>query len=262
MIRRSIAWLLCGVLIAPLGLLVLLSMTRHWSWPALLPSEWQTTQWHELFADPQGLSVIALRSLAMATGVALLATALGFATSRSVARHAAQDRLLLLLHMPFAVSPVVLGVSLLYVFLRLNLAGQSVGVMLAQLLFAYAYAVILLHGFWNQRVQALAELAVLLGADPRQVWLRVLLPLARPLLAVCLIQTFLMSWFDYALTLLIGGGQVTTLTITLYQYLSSGDIRLAATCAVLLLMPPLVALGCNQRLLSAVVATDLQASSV
>ena len=259
MIRRMIAWVLSGALIAPLGLLVLLSLTRHWTWPALLPTEWQTQQWHDLFADPQGLGVIVLRSLAMGTGVAVLATALGFATSRSVARHACQDRLMVLLHIPFAVSPVVLGVSLLFVFLRLHLAGHIAGVMLAHLVFAYAYAVILLSGFWNPRVQSLAELAVLLGADRRQVWIGVLLPLARPLLAVCLLQTFLISWFDYALTLLIGGGRVSTLTIALYQYLTSGDARLAATCALLLLAPPLMAVGFNQRGLSATVATRLEA---
>lgn len=259
MIRRTIAWVLSGVLIAPLGLLVLLSVTRHWTWPALLPTEWQTRQWHDLIAEPRGLGVIVLRSLSMATGVAVLATALGFASSRSVAQHAHQGRLMVLLYVPFAVSPVVLGVSLLYTFLRLHLAGHIAGVMLAHLVFAYAYAVILLSGFWNPRVQSLAELAVLLGADRRQVWRKVLLPLARPLLAVCLLQTFLISWFDYALTLLIGGGQVATLTTALYQYLTSSDVRLAATCALLLLTPPLLALGLNQRVLSATVATELEA---
>jgi putative spermidine/putrescine transport system permease protein len=168
---------------------------------------------------------------------------------------------LVLLHLPFAVSPVVLGVSLLYAFLRLHLAGHIAGVMFAQLIFAYAYAVILLSGFWNSQVLTLAELAISLGAKRRQVWSRVLLPLARPLLFVCLFQTFMISWFDYALTLLIGDSQVTTLTVTLYQYFSSGDIRLAATCALLLLAPPLFALGINHRLLSATVATRLEAQS-
>lgn len=259
MMRRALAWALSGTLVAPLFLLVLLSLTRHWTWPALLPADLQTRQWRDLFALNNGLGAIVLRSLGMGTGVAVLATALGFATSRSVARHPHQDRLLVLLHLPFAVSPVVLGVSLLYAFLRVHLAGHIVGVMLAHLVFAYAYAVILLSSFWNPQVQSLTELAVALGAGRRHVWMRVLMPLARPLLTVCLLQTFLISWFDYALTLLIGGGQVSTLTITLYQYFNSGDVRLAATCALLLLLPPLAALGLNQRLRSATVATRLEA---
>ena len=261
MIRRALAWALSGLLVLPLILLALLSLARHWTWPALLPTELQARQWQDLIADSNALGAAVLRSLGMGIGVALLATALGFVSSRSVARHPRQRQLLTLLHLPFAVSPVVLGVSLLYTLLRLHLAGHVAGVMLAQLIFAYAYAVILLSGFWNPQVLTLAELAISLGAQRRQVWLQVLMPLARPLLLVCLFQTFLISWFDYALTLLIGDSQVATLTITLYQYLNSGDIRLAATCSLLLLVPPLLALGINHRLLSATIATRLEAQS-
>ena len=258
MIRRAGSFVLSLLLVAPIGLLILLSLTRHWTWPALLPTEWQTRQWYELVSEPGGLGVIVLRSLAMSAGVALLATGLGFATSHSVARHARRDQLMTLLHVPFAVSPVVVGVSLLYAFLRLHLAGNVIGVMLAQWMFAYSYAVILLTGFWNPYVDSLDELASSLGAGRQQVWTKVLIPMARPLLAMCLLQTFLISWFDYALTVLVGGGQVTTLTITLYQYLSSGDSRLAATCALLLLTPPLIALCLGRQLLSASVAMPLE----
>jgi len=257
MMRRALVWSLSGVLVLPLVMLLLLSVARSWPWPALLPAELQTRQWRELLAGTGGLGVIVVRSLGIGAGVATLATTLAFASSRSVARHARRDQLLVLLHLPFAASSVVLGVSLLYLFLRLHLAGHIAGVMLAQLVLAYAYAVILLVGWWNTEVQSLEDLAVALGAGRRDVWLRVLLPLARPLLMVCLLQTFLISWFDYALTLLIGDGQVTTLTVTLYQYFSSGDLRLAATCALLLLAPPICALVINHRLLSATVSTPL-----
>ncbi len=259
MIRRALAWALSGLLVSPLILLALLSLARHWTWPALLPTELQARQWQDLIADSNALGGVALRSLGMGIGVAVLATALGFVSSRSVAHHPRQGHLLALLHLPFAISPVVFGVSLLYALLRLHLAGHVAGVMLAQFIFAYAYAVILLSGFWNPQVLTLAELAISLGAQRRQVWLQVLMPLARPLLLVCVFQTFLISWFDYALTLLIGDSQVVTLTVTLYQYLNSGDIRLAATCSLLLLVPPLLALGINHRLLSATIATRLEA---
>lgn len=259
MMRRALVWTLSALLVLPLIMLILLSLARHWTWPALLPAELQVRQWQDLFTDASSLVAVVLRSLGMGIGVAVVATALGFVSSRSVARHPRQGQLLAVLHLPFAVSPVVLGVSLLYTFLRLHLAGHVAGVMLAHLVFAYAYAVILLSGFWNLQVQSLAELAVSLGAQRRQVWLQVLMPIARPLLGICLFQTFLISWFDYALALLIGDAQVATLTLTLYQYFSSGDIRLAATCGLLLLAPPLLALALNQRLLSTTVATRLEA---
>ncbi len=257
MMRRVLNRGLSGLLLMPLIILIMLSLARHWPWPALLPIRWQIQQWQALFSHSTNLSSVLLSSLGLSAAVAVLATILGFPSSRSVARHARQGPLLALLHLPFAVSPLVLGVSLLYIFLKLRLAGHFTGVLLAQLIFAYAYAIILLSGFWSTRVMMLEELATSLGASRGQVWMRVILPLARPLLPVCLLQTFLISWFDYPLTLLIGRGQVTTLTVSLYQYFSSGDIRLAATCALLLLAPPLVALRINRRWLSAPIAARL-----
>ena len=248
--RRGLAMFVALALLLPLALLLMLSLARQWMWPALLPEQWQLRVWRDLLSDTAGIGSAVGRSVLMAVGVGIAATALGFPTSRQVARHRRRGRLLALIHLPYALSPVVLGVSLLYMFLKWHLAGHMAGVMLAQLVFAYAYAVILLSGFWNAHTDALVDLARTLGAERRQVWWRVLVPMAMPMLSVCLFQTFLISWFDYPLTLLIGSGQVQTLTIRLFEYFSSGDIRLAASCAVLLMLPPLLALLVNHRLLS------------
>ncbi|MDE2155221.1 MAG: ABC transporter permease subunit [Xanthomonadaceae bacterium] len=256
--RRLLAMLLGAALLLPLALLLLLSVSRQWTWPVLWPDRWQLRLWHDLLSDTAGIASAVARSLLMAIGVGLLATALGFPTSRRLARHRRRGRLLALIHLPYALSPVVLAVGLLFVFLKWHLAGHMAGVMLAQLIFAYAYAVILLSGFWNPRTDALVDLARTLGADGRQVWWRVLLPMALPMLTVCLFQTFLISWFDYPLALLIGSGQVQTLTIRLFEYFSSGDIRLAASCALLLMAPPLLALLVNHRLLSSAAAPHLE----
>ncbi len=258
MMRRALGWVVSSVLLLPFPVLILLSLARRWPWPAVFPRDLQTQQWQVLLTDSSSLGAIILRSLGMGIGVAVTATALGFACSRSLARHRHRDRLTVFLYLPFAVSPVVLGVSLLYTFLRLHLAGHFLGVMLAQMIIAYAYAVLLLSAFWNQRIEALVELASSLGATPWQLWRRALVPMARPLLAVCLFQTFLISWFDYALALVIGSAQVSTVTTALYQYFSSGDLRLAATCSLLLILPPLLGLALNRRLLSATIATRLE----
>lgn len=258
MIRRALMLTVSLALLLPVLLLALLSLSRHWPWPDLLPDSWQWTQWRELVTGRAGLFAVLARSLGLSTSVALLATGLAFPTSRAVARHRRRGRLLALSHIPFALSPVVLGVALLYGFMRLGLAGHIIGVLAAQLIFAYAYAVILLSSFWDDRVQSLETLASTLHADRWQIWRHVLLPAARPMLGVCLFQTFLVSWFDYALVLLIGGGQVSTLTMQLYAYFGSGDLRLAATCALLLLLPPLLALSIHRRLPATSVAVHFE----
>lgn len=253
--RRPATIALAAVLLAPVALLLIWSLAWRWPWPAPLPSRWRASAWIDL-AETGGLGAAALRSLGIATTVALVATGLGFVTSRSAAEARSRDALRVLLHLPFALSPVVLGVGLEYSFLRAGLAGRALGVVLAQGILAYAYALILLSGLWNARTRAYLEGAATLGAMPRQAWILVLLPIARPLLVLCFVQTFLISWFDYALVLLIGGGRVVTLTTSLYQFLLSGDLRLAAASALLLLLPPLLALSVHAHLGPTAFAAD------
>jgi putative spermidine/putrescine transport system permease protein len=249
--RRLLAWVLGAILISPIALLLALSLVRRWPFPDIVPDQWQGQQWSVLLRGQSELAGATLRSLAIALVVALSATSLALPTSRAISGQRRRGALLSLAYLPFAISPVVLAAGLLHVFLRLQLAGGVLGVVLAQFVFAYAYAVILQMSLWNPQAEALAQLAATLGASPWQVWWRALVPRAMPILVVCLFQTFLISWFDYALVLLIGGGLVDTLTMRLFQFFSSGDIRLAASCALLLLAPPLLALGLNQRLLAA-----------
>ena len=254
-LRRSATLALTAAFLAPVALLLVWSFAGRWPWPAPLPSRWRASAWIDL-AGTGGLGAAALRSLGIATTVAFAATGLGFVTCRSAAEARSRDALRLLLHLPFALSPVVLGVGLEYSFLRAGLAGRTAGVVLAQSMLAYAYALILLSGLWNARTRAYLEGAATLGAAPRQGWVLVLLPIARPLLVLCFVQTFLISWFDYALVLLIGGGRVVTLTTSLYQFLLSGDLRLAAASALLLLLPPLVALAAHRHLRPTAFAAD------
>ncbi|WP_204314462.1 hypothetical protein, partial [Klebsiella aerogenes] len=56
----------------------------------------------------------------------------------------------------------------------------------------------------------------------------VIIPLSKPLLLVCFFQCFLISWFEYGLTSVIGYGKIQTLTIKVYQFLTEANIYYAA----------------------------------
>ncbi len=238
------------VLIAlPLAVLLIESLARSWRYPALWPQTWQFDQWLVLGTSWPTLGAAASRSLTLALLVAMTATAAGFFTSHALSQGAHRQHWWALALLPFAVSPVIYALSLAQAYAALDLSGRYIGVMLAQLPIAYGYAVLLCRGYWTHHSRELGELALSLGARPAQVWWRVHLPMARGLLGVCLFQTALMSWFDFALVRIIGAGHVETLTLQVFDYLGAGDLRQAAAAALLLLGPPCLALLINPRLL-------------
>jgi len=77
------------------------------------------------------------------------------------------------------------------------------------------------------------------------------LPLLGPGLAVAALFAFLVSWSQYVLTLLIGGGRVITLPILLFAVVSGGNPTLIAGLALLFAAPPVIAIVLAARALSA-----------
>ena len=77
------------------------------------------------------------------------------------------------------------------------------------------------------------------------------LPLLGPGLAVAALFAFLVSWSQYVLTLLIGGGRVIILPILLFAVVSGGNPTLIAGLALLFAAPPVIAIVLAARALSA-----------
>lgn len=233
----------------PLMVLVLLSLGQGWRYPGLIPQQpgaqpWLTDIWTG-GALAQSIAV----SVIIALTVAAVATAGGFVTGRLMAYGPKARRLLFLAYLPYAISPVIFAIPLMFLFFVTGLAGTLVGVIIAHLMLAYAFATIFFTAFWSPRMKAFEDLTASLGATPIQIWRDGLMPLARRALGLCFFQAFLISWFQYGLTLLLGTGRVQTLTIKVYAYVGEADIQLAAASGLLLAGAPLILLIVRRRTL-------------
>lgn len=245
--KRILEVTFAGGILFPFVFLAMLSLGRRWVFPGLFPEEWTTAHWAALLGQQSELAVSLLQSLALSLGVATMATILSFWTSRAIAYHRHRGRWLLPAYLPYVFAPVILAACLQFYFIKLGLSGRLAGVLLAQLLITYPFGVIFFTSFWDERMRAIEQLTATLGGTPRQTVRRVVLPLARGALLTCFFQTFLISWFEYGLTTLIGVGKVQTLTVRVFLYVSEANTAYAALAACLLFLPPLVILWFNKR---------------
>jgi putative spermidine/putrescine transport system permease protein len=71
----------------------------------------------------------------------------------------------------------------------------------------------------------------------------VLVPLLRRRLGEALLLGGLVSWGQLAITLLVGGGLVRTLPVELLSIVQSGNDQIAALAALVLGLPPMLAVG-------------------
>lgn len=238
---------LAAVVAFPFAYLLVLSLATSWRFPEIFPRHLSFTNWQGLFAGQKNLLRSFALSIGVSTAVAFSVTAAGFITSKHIAYHRHRGHLLLLAYFPFILSPVIYAAFIYFYFVTFGLTGNAGGVILGQILIAYPFSVILFSGYWNAPLKALEDLVATLGGNALQTYLKVLVPMAKGMLLVCFFQTFLISWFEYGLTSLIGVGKIQTLTLKAFQYLNEANVYYAAVSGCLLLAPPTFLLWINKR---------------
>jgi putative spermidine/putrescine transport system permease protein len=232
---------------APMLMLIVTSLSRGWFYPALTPAHVDSSAWRDLFTDPARREAL-VNSVLLAITTALVATVLALPLGRAAAlsSRALRRSVALLAFAAVALPPVALGVGLQLTVLALGLGGTLAGVFLAHLVPALGYLTLVFLGVftsWDGRVD---EAAATLGADTRQRWRRVLLPLLRRPIVDALSLGFLVSWAQVALTLLVGGGAVRTLPLDVLAMLQSGQDQRAAVGALALAIPALLVLSASR----------------
>lgn len=224
----------------PLVPVVVWSVARSWRYPGLLPPE-LSDRGLRLIVDGQVPAAIGT-SLLVSTSVALLACAVGLPAGRAVGRHVFRGRRLVqgLLVAPVVVPPLAVVIGIQVFFIRYGLADTVPGVVLVQLMPTVPYAATLLGAAFAGLDPDQERQARVLGAGPWRTLTRVTLPLLRPALVTTFLLTFLISWSEYVLTLLVGGGRVQTLPLLLFAAIGSSDRTAAAALGLLLVAPPVL----------------------
>lgn len=216
--------------------LLLWSLTRRWRFPALWPTEFTLSQWHEALPG-------ALPLLGLTAAIALLVTLLGalWALLLLETGRASPIWPLWLLCLPLLLPQASLLLGLERALAQFGAEPSLLWVVWGQLLYVFPYLYLTLRGPWQAFDERLLIAARSLGASPIRAWWRIKLPLlARPLLAALAVGVAV-SLAQYLPTLLLGGGRVVTLTTEAVAIGSGLDRRLAGLYGLLQLALPLAA---------------------
>jgi len=239
-------------LLAPFLPLVVWAVSAGWRYPALVPDQLSTRPLSVL-TDPSSQVLTGLRnSLLIASVVALIAGAIGLSAGRALGLYVFRGRRVVqfLLLAPVIVPGLAVTLGIQVFFVRYGLADTLRGVVLVHLIPTIPYVTLVMAGVYANYDVTYEDQARVLGARPWQVLRSVTLPAVFPGLVVAALFAFLISWSEYILTLLVGGGAVRTLPLLLFAYVGSADIPVAAALSLALVLPPLVLLAAAGRFLS------------
>jgi putative spermidine/putrescine transport system permease protein len=242
---------LYAISVAPLVLFVLFAFSERWFFPELLPSQWTSKIFNRIITDPRTVSSI-IDSIGIAIIVSFLSLLVGLPAARAIGTREFRGRRLvwLVFFIPTVVPPLAVGMGLNILFLRLGLSGTLFGVILAHLVPTLPYTIFTLSSVFSRYDENYENQALVLGVDRIRIFFTVTLRLIFPGLVVAALFAFLISWSQYLLTLLIGGGQILTIPMLLFSAVSGGNPTSIAALSLIFIAPPVMIIAISARFLT------------
>lgn len=240
------------IIVLPLFTVLIWAVTERWAWPSLVPQLFSMRAIEAVFRDREELAQLFFSSMLISITVAFFSVVIGTMTARAVEIYDFKGKKIvsLISLLPFLVPATVFAMGIQITFIKLGLSGTVFGVIIAHLICSLPYAVNLLQDGIRAMGTRLEEQARVLGARPWQAFIRVTLPNLFPVMLSAFSMAYIVSFSQYFLTLMIGGGRVKTFAIVMVPFLTGGERNFASVYSLIFLVITIVVFGIFEWIVS------------
>ena len=198
-------------LLLPIAVVVVFSFNHpsgkfNYTWQGFTWDNWR--YWNGV----PGIQSSIVLSLEIALLASLIATALGTLIALALVRYAFRGRATtnILIFLPLSTPEIVLGASLLTLFLHLSFVTFGfTTILIAHIMFCISFAVVTVKARLVGFDRHLEEAAMDLGANEWATFRKVTLPLIAPAILAALLLCFAISIDDFVVTYFNSGSSVT-----------------------------------------------------
>ena len=239
-------------LVLPLIPLAIWSFARSWFFPDLLPSAWSMQAWDYALSDTSQVMDSLWITIVISLGATALSVLVGVPAGRALGLYQFRGKQLveLMILAPTIVPGIAVVLGIHVIFITMGLTNTVTGVILVHLIPTLPYMVLVMSGIFANYDPDIEDQARSLGASPLATFRYITLPAIMPGVIVGALFAFLVSWSQYILTLLIGGGRVVTLPLLLFNFATSGRNDVTGAISMIYIVPGIVILALTARHLS------------
>jgi len=197
-----------------------------------------TTQWYEKLFNNAILVKAFKNSLIVATGATILSTVLGTIGAWMMYRYRfpMRNALNLLIFVPMVMPEILMGVSLLILFVNMHLQLGYMTMIIAHTTFCFPFVLVGVQARLEGIDPFLEEAAMDLGATPIQAFWKVIVPYLMPAIVAGALMSFTLSFDEYIVSLFTTGPDSQTLPLKVYGMARKGlDPQLNALSALFVL---------------------------
>ncbi len=207
---------------------------------------WYSTLFHEprvWYALGNSLLVAATATTVSMAGGTLAAFALHRYNTRMQTLHH------VLLYAPIVIPDILMGISLLLLFVAIPVQLGLSTIIIAHITFCLSYTTMVILGRLQNFDFALIEAAMDLGASSRQAILKILIPNLMPGIIAGGLLAFTLSIDDFVITFFVSGTGSTTLPLYIYSMIKHGSPPVINALSVIMVAFTFVTIITINRLL-------------
>lgn len=199
-----------GYLLLPIGVVILFSFNDprgrfNYTWQSFTLDHWWS--WDRV----PGIRDAVVTSLQVGILSTVAATVLGTLVALAIVRHRFRGRgaVNVLIFLPMSTPEIVLGASLLTLFLQSRVVTGFATIFIAHVMFVISYIVVTVKARLIGFDRHLEEAAADLGANGWTTFRKITLPLLAPAILSAALLGFALSIDDFVITYFVSGGTTT-----------------------------------------------------
>lgn len=206
------SWLVIAYLVFPIAVMIAYSFNRVIGGLQLVSFSWNgfTTLWYQQWSNVPGLTAAFWLSIRLALVSTIVATVLGTLLAIALVRYRSKKfrgRIAVeqILFLNIAAPEIVMGASLLGLFVTLNIGRGFVTLVLAHVMFSIAYVTVTVRARLAGFDLSLEEASYDLGARPLTTFRLITLPLIMPGVLAGALMAFALSIDDFVTSNFVSG---------------------------------------------------------
>jgi len=246
---QTITWTGILFLYVPILILIIYSFNE-----SRFASQWGgfSFKWYRIMFADRSLWMAFRNTLIIASANTIISTVLGTLAALALSRNRFKWSGVYhtVLHMPIIIPDIVQAVSLLMLFVFLNITLGLVSVVLAHVSFSISFVALVVMARLSGLDRSLEEAAMDLGANRWQTFWKVTLPNIFPGIVAGALLAFTLSIDDFVITFFTSGVGSTTLPLKIYSMIKFGitpEINAISTLLVLFSVLAVLAINVFER---------------
>ena len=218
---NALAWVLSLILITPLLLILVNSFKDSVAASDMNLALTANPQWsnYSVVIEKGKLGTTFLNSLIYSVGSVVLCTLVSSMAAYVMSRNARKLHRFLYLFIVLGIAMPINFVTLMKVMQFVRLMNTRTVIVLLYTATQVPFNVFLIHSFVSKIPQEIDEAAIIDGATPLGLFVRVVLPLLKPVLVTVMVLTFLNTWNEFVMPLyFLGNSNKWPMTLAVYNF--------------------------------------------